>query len=92
MRTDHVPQLPLALLSHRRWEDGTGKPVLFPTLVRVMTPFPILAPLCSFLSHPHPYPDKHREETPAARGQADVGIQEVLMNMGVGEQGEPGQD
>ena len=51
-----------------------------------------LALLCPFLSHPHPYPDKHREQAPAARGQADVGIQEVLMDMGVGEQGEPGQD
>lgn len=40
----------------------------------------------------HPYPDEHREQTPAARGQVDVGIQEVLVDKGVGEEGKPGQD
>lgn len=40
----------------------------------------------------HPYPDEHREQAPAAGGQVDVGIQEVLMDKGVGEEGEPGQD
>lgn len=38
------------------------------------------------------HPNKHREQAPAARGQVDVGIQEVLVDMGVGEEGEPGQD
>lgn len=66
--------------------------MFFLILGRVLIPVPPLASLCSFLSHPQPYPDKHREQAPAARGQADVGIQEVLMDMGVGEQGEPGQD
>lgn len=92
MRSDCVPQLPLALPSHGRWEGRTGRPVHFLIPVRVLIPVPPLASLCPFLSHPHPYPDKHREQAPAARGQADVGIQEVLMDMGVGEQGEPGQD
>ena len=40
----------------------------------------------------HPYPDEHREQASAARGQVGVGIQEVLMDKGVGEEGEPGQD
>ena len=39
-----------------------------------------------------PYPDEHREQASAARGQVGVGIQEVLMDKGVGEEGEPGQD
>lgn len=61
-------------------------------------PHPIPLPSC----HPppparshwpgHPYPDEHREQAPAAGGQVDVGIQEVLMDKGVGEEGEPGQD
>lgn len=38
------------------------------------------------------YPDEHREQAPAARGQVDVGVQEVLVDKGVGEEGEPGQD
>lgn len=38
------------------------------------------------------HPDEHREQAPAAGGQVDVGIQEVLMDKGVGEEGEPGQD
>lgn len=38
------------------------------------------------------HPDEHREQTPAARGQVDVGIQEVLVDKGVGEKGKPGQD
>lgn len=70
------------------WEawalPGTGTDAYF----SIPTPSP--APF--LLSHPHPYPDKHREQTPAARSQADVGIQEILMDMGVGEQGKPGQD
>ena len=39
----------------------------------------------------HPYPDEHREQAAAARGQAGVGIQEVLVDEGVGEKREPGQ-
>lgn len=38
------------------------------------------------------YPDENREQAPAARGQVDVGVQEVLVDKGVGEEGEPGQD
>lgn len=38
------------------------------------------------------YPDQHREQAPAARGQVDIGVQEVLVDEGVGEKGEPGQD
>lgn len=38
------------------------------------------------------YPDEDREQVPAARGQVDVGVQEVLVDKGVGEEGEPGQD
>lgn len=38
------------------------------------------------------HPDEHREQAPTARGQVDVGIQEVLMDQRVGEEGEPGQD
>lgn len=59
-------------------------PVLFPSL-----PAPQLA---HTLGPGHPYPDEHREQAPAARGQVDVGVQEVLMDKGVGEEGEPRQD
>lgn len=38
------------------------------------------------------HPDEHREQASAARGQVGVGIQEVLVDKGVGEEGEPGQD
>jgi hypothetical protein len=48
------------------------------------------APTSPCLQRPHP--DEHREQAPAARGQVDVGIQEVLMDMGMGKEGEPGQD
>lgn len=38
------------------------------------------------------YPDQHREEAAAARGQIDIGVQQVLVDVGVGEEGKPGQE
>lgn len=39
-----------------------------------------------------PYPDQHREEAATARGQIDIGVQQVLVDVGVGEEGKPGQE
>lgn len=52
MRSDHVPQLPLALPSHGRQEDRTGKPVLFLILERAPSqsrPLPRSVPSCHTL-------------------------------------------
>ena len=37
------------------------------------------------------YPDEDREERACIGGQADVGVQEVLVEEGVGEHAQPGQ-
>jgi hypothetical protein len=37
------------------------------------------------------HPDEHREQGAGSRGQDDVGVQQVLMEVGVREHGQPGQ-
>lgn len=50
MRSDHVPQLPLALPSHWRREDKTGKPMLIPVRVLIQShPLPCSVPSCHTL-------------------------------------------
>lgn len=38
------------------------------------------------------YPDNHGKERPVARRQVDVGIQEVLIQVGVGQQRQFGEN
>lgn len=42
--------------------------------------------------HRDSYPDDDGEEGPAAGGQVDVGVQEVLVQVRVGQQGQFGQN
>lgn len=70
---------------HARCQQGS--PLLRPPTALSCPP-----PLLPHHRPRHPYPDEHREQAPAARGQVDVGVQEVLVDKGVGEEGEPRQD